>query len=380
MNISHRLSAPTWRQGLALALLSLGAALAQQTQGQPDTASRHTLWMGDMSSQYNREVLWMSIPAIVMSILIFIGVSAALFYSVWKFRERKGDTREPAQFHGNNTLEVVLIAVPFVIVTVLAVLTARTMARVNTVPAGAERIQVLGAQFWWNFEYPTHGGIRNGNEMVVPAGKPLQLEVTARDVIHGFWAPNLGGQRANIPGHTATYTLDTTREGVYQGNCSQLCGPSHANMRYKVVALPQDQYNRFVEAAQAYRAPTPAPGSAEERGYQIFANGKAGSPSCQSCHRVQGTPFGGAAGPDLSYFGSRYTLGAGMWEGEAARRELKPWLKNSPGMKPGSLMPAYPQLNDQDLDDLEAYLVSLKLPEDAAYYSWETKRFKVPER
>ncbi|PYE52908.1 cytochrome c oxidase subunit 2 [Deinococcus yavapaiensis KR-236] len=380
MNISHRLSAPTWHRGLALTLLSLGVALAQQTGGRGDTVSKHTVTLADMSSQYNREVLWMSIPAIVMSIIIFIGVSAALFYSVWKFRERKGDTREPSQFHGNNTLEVVLIAVPFVIITVLAVLTARTMARVNTVSAEAERVQVYAAQFWWNFEYPTHGGIRNGNEMVVPAGQPLQLEVTARDVMHGFWAPNLGGQRMNIPGHTSTYSIDTTREGVYQGNCSQLCGASHANMRYKVIALPQDQYSRFVAAAQAFKAPEPAPGSAEERGYQIFANGKEGQPACQNCHRVQGTPFNGAAGPDLSYFGSRYTLGAGMWEGEARQRELPLWLKNSPGVKPGSLMPAYPKLNDRDIGDLVAYLDSLKLPEDAAYYSWETKRFKVPER
>ncbi len=371
----------------ALAVLAAGVAHAQDTQ------FRHLPFLGDFGSFFNREVWWMSIWAIALSIIIFIGVSAALFYSVAKFRERKGDTREPAQFHGNNTLEIVLIVVPLIIVTVLSVLTVRTMARLNTneyaknVGGETVKVEVLGRQFWWNFTYPDLGGFRNGNEMVMPAGRAVDAIVTSGDVIHGFWAPNIGGQRAAVPGSNFQVFVDNTRPGVYQGNCSQLCGASHANMRFKVVVLPEDQWNTFVSAARAYKAPTPAPGSAEARGLQIFLNGKNGSPSCGGCHRVQGTAANGAAGPDLSFFGSRMTLGAGMWEGKAALEKLKPWILNSPGLKPGSLMPAYVRektneaiLNDQDLNDLQAYLLSLKLPAEAEYYDRETGKFSVPVR
>ena len=350
------------KRGAALVLLA-GSALAQES------TSRSLIFMGDFSSRYNREIWWMSIPAIILSILIFLATASALFYSVYKFRERPGDTREPAQFHGNNVLEISLIAVPLAIVTLLAVLTVRTLARTSAVPQNSARVDALGAQFWWNFSYPTYGGFANGNEMVVPAGRPIAVELTARDVIHGFWAPNLGGQRAAIPGVKKLWTVDTSQPGVYQGNCSQLCGPSHANMRFKLVALKPADWAAFTAAARAYKAPAPAT-AGEQRGHQIFLNGKNGSASCAGCHRVQGTPAAGQAGPDLSFFGSRDTLGAGMWEGAAARAKLKPWILNSPGLKPGSLMPSFEgKLTNQDLDDLAAYLRSLKLPPQADYWS-----------
>ncbi|AFZ66141.1 cytochrome c oxidase, subunit II [Deinococcus peraridilitoris DSM 19664] len=390
MNTFSHLPAHLWRQGnlhamRAAALFACGAGVAFAQ----DKETRNFLFLGDLASRYNREVWEMSIPAIIMSILIAVATSWALFYSVIKFRERKGEVREPAQFHGNNVLEIALIAVPFLIVTVLAILTVRTMVRINNPDIYAKslrgepvQVDVLAAQFWWNFTYPQLGNIANGNEMVMPQGRAIRTNITSRDVMHQFWAPNIGGQRAAIPGVQKEYTLDIERPGIYQGNCTQLCGPSHANMRYKVVVLAENDWNAFVTAARAYRAPVPAPGSSEARGQQIFLQGKNGSPSCAGCHRVQGLQgAAGLAGPDLSYFASRNTLGAGMWEGEAARERLKEWILNSPGLKPGSLMPAYRNvqtgkslLSEQDLDDLEAYLLTLKLPPAAEYWN------KVPSR
>jgi len=341
-----------------------------------------------MSSAYNREILWMSIPAIALSLIIFVGVSYALFYTVQKFREDRHDA-PPAQFHGNNKLETWLVAVPVVIVVALSVLTVRTMAIVNPTPPDAAKIDVLAKQFWWNFGYPSApaaagGNVTNGNEMVMPTKKQVALTITSGDVVHAFWAPNLGGQRNATPGTQKTWQIDTDRPGVYQGNCSLLCGASHANMRYKVIALEPERYNTFLEAAQAYRAPTPAEGSAEARGYALFMQGKpsTGALSCASCHRVQGTPANSIAGPDLSFFGTRRTLGAGMWEGQKAEQMLLPWLKNAMAVKPGALMPPYDGstytlkgktlkagvLTDAELSDIAAYLRSLRLPEEADYW------------
>lgn len=370
-------------RALPLALTALGASLLTGCQ-----QVNQTLSIGDMSSGYNREIFWMSVWAIALSIIIFIGVSYALFYTVNKFREDKHDA-PPAQFHGNNRLEVILVVVPVIIVVFLSVLTVRSMARLNPTPENVVNIDVLGRQFWWNFAYPeapaaAGGVVTNGNEIIIPTRQQVALTITSGDVIHGFWAPNIGGQRAAMPAVKKTWQVDTDRPGVYQGNCSQLCGASHANMRYKVVALDTERYNTFITAARAYRAPEPAPGSAEARGYTLFMQGKpsTGALSCAACHRVQGTPAAGAAGPDLSFFGTRRTLGAGMWEGERAREMLVEWLKHSPQVKPGSLMPTYDGseyrvngkiqkggvLTDAEINDVAAYIRSLKLPEEADYW------------
>ncbi|WP_408608063.1 cytochrome c oxidase subunit II [Deinococcus arcticus] len=391
MNTTHRHSG-TRRSRWALAPLAvLGSALLTGCQ-----QAQQSLSIGDMASAFNREIWVMSIWAIALSIIIFFGVSFALFYTVQKFREDKHDA-PPAQFHGNNKLEVWLVAVPVVIVIFLSVLTVRSMAILNPTPDQATKIDILAKQFWWNFEYPevkadAGGEVANGNEMLMPTRQPVALTVTSGDVIHGFWAPNIGGQRAAMPAVNKTWQVDTDRAGVYQGNCSQLCGASHANMRYKVIALDQARYDATLAAMKAYRAPEPAPGSPEELGYKLFMQGKpatdpkrpeTGAASCAGCHRVQGTPAGGQVGPDLSFFGTRRTLGAGMWEGQKAEDMLIPWLKNSPAVKPGALMPPYENgaeymvngkptkgysLTDEEINAVAAYLRSLKLPEEADYW------------
>ncbi|GGL75475.1 hypothetical protein GCM10010840_11990 [Deinococcus aerolatus] len=380
------------RRNLVLTLVAgLGATLLS------GCGSEQLISIGDLSSGYNREVAFMSAFAIALSVIIFVGVSYALFYTVNKFREDK-HTDAPAQFHGNNRLEIILVVVPVIIVMFLAVLTVRSMAILNPVPAQATKIDVLGRQFWWNFSYPettadAGGNVANGNEMIMPTKQKVALTITSGDVIHGFWAPNVGGQRAAMPATLKTWNVDTDRAGVYQGNCSQLCGGSHANMRYKVVALDQERYNTFLAAAKAYRAPEPVADSAAARGYAIFMQGKpaTGALACAACHRVQGTPAAGAAGPDLSFFGTRRTLGAGMWEAmtpqhwEApqAAEALHEWIKHSPLVKPGSLMPSYDGseylangkkvkggvLTDEEIDDVAAYLRTLKLPEEANYWN-----------
>lgn len=362
------------RWAVPLALTALGVALAQ-----PQSPTKQVLSIGDLNSGYNREVWAMSIWAIAFSIIIFIGVSWALFYTVAKYRERPTSTHQAEDFHGNNKLEVALVGVPVIIVAVLCVLTVKSMAVLNPTPKTAVPVDIEGRQFFWNFRYPQAkvdtALVSNGNELVLPAGRPVALTITAADVIHAFWAPNLGGQRDAIPTVKKTWQVNSDKPGVYQGNCSVLCGASHANMRFKVVVLPQDRFNTFIQAAQAYKAPTPAAGSAEARGEALFLNGKNGQGSCAACHRVQGTNAAGVNGPDLSFFGTRRTLGAGMWEGDKAREMLPTWIKHSKVVKPGSLMPSYdgtqenyPALTDAELADLSAYLRSLKLPEQADYW------------
>lgn len=389
---AERRRAVTWRLAAGAALSAL---LLTGCGGQ-----HQVITFGDMGAAYNREILHMSLWAIALSIIIFFGVSIGLFYTVHKFRE-ENNTAAPQQFHGNNRLEVVLVLVPVLIVILLSVLAVRSMARLNPVSEKSVQIDSLGRQFWWNFSYPSSkvegGVVTNGNEMVMPTtpddnSPKVAMSTTSGDVIHGFWAPNLGGQRAAVPNSKKVWQISTDRPGVYQGNCSQLCGGSHANMRFKVIALPQDRFDTFLKAATAYKAPVPAAGSAEERGMNLFmqGDGATGAIACASCHRVQGTAANGASGPDLSFFGTRRTLGAGMWEAMTAQQwqdqtaagHLHEWIKHSPVVKPGSLMPRYDggeyevggkkvkggTLTDAQIDDIAAYLRTLKLPDEADYW------------
>ena len=394
MNTNHdrtpgaaRTRAVTWRvlAGAAIsALLLSGCAKTGQY-----------ISIGDQASGYNREIMRMGIWPIALSILIFLAVSGALFYTVNRFREDRNDA-PPQQFHGNNRLEVVLVLVPVIIVLGLSVLAVRSLVKLNTASANTVSIEAMARQFWWQFSYPNNkvegGVVANGNEMVMPTKQRVAVTTSSMDVVHGFWAPNIGGQRASIPGSNKTWEVDTDRQAVYQGNCSQLCGASHANMRYKVIALEQERYDAFINAATAYTAPAPEAGSAAERGYTLFMQGKTstGAVACAACHRVQGTPANGQSGPDLSFFGTRRTLGAGMWEAmtpqhweePGAAQHLHTWIKHSPVVKPGSIMPRYDggdymvngktqkggTLTDAEIDDIAAYLRTLKLPDEADYW------------
>lgn len=418
MNTNHDIKPGTARRKALMWRVAAGAALSALLLTGCANTDQH-ISIGDMASGYNREILHMSLWPIALSVLIFLGVSGALFYTVSRFRE-ENNKEEPQQFHGNNRLEVILVIIPVVIVLGLSVLAVRSLARLNARTPQAPSIEAMGRQFWWQFSYhdpadpntqksPKDAKVlfANGNEMVMPTGQRVAVTTSSMDVVHGFWAPNIGGQRASVPGGFKTWEVDTDREAVYQGNCAQLCGASHANMRYKVIALNPERYKTFVDAATAYSAPTPAAGSAEERGMNLFMQGKPapagatipGATACAACHTVKGTSAAGKSGPDLSFFGTRRTLGAGMWETAITRDgqyvtdqwsdpvitgHLRNWIKHSSRLdvKPGSLMPSYdgtpylvngkPQqispLTDAEIDDIIAYLKTLKLPEEADYW------------
>ncbi len=314
-------------------------------------ALAHNVSVFDSGSPINREVSQLFWITMGFAALIFVVVFGALIYSIVKFRARGDEKGEPPQFHGNDRLEILWTLIPLGIVAVLFALTAKSLFAIGTPPEEGIEVQVTGYQFWWDFYYPEYD-IRTSNELIIPVGRAVKFEVTSKDVIHSFWAPNLGGKIDAIPGVTTHMWFEAEKPGVYYGQCAELCGASHANMRFRVIAVPEEEFEAFVKAAQAYTAPEPV-SPREKRGQELFAQ------NCAGCHRVQGTTAQGTLGPDLSYFGNRLTVGAGIWPNEPAY--LKPWIANSPEVKPGSEMPAFPHLTEEDVDAIVAYLDSLRL-------------------
>jgi cytochrome c oxidase subunit 2 len=192
--------------------------------------------------------------------------------------------------------------------------------------------------------------VTTANEIHVPVGRPVVFEVTSRDVIHSFWAPNLNGKKDLIPGYQRSLWFKADTPGVYRGQCAEFCGHQHAKMAFFIVAEPPAQFAAWLDAQ---RKPAPQPtDSVAHRGLQVFL----ASP-CVMCHAIQGTSAGATFGPNLTHLASRRTIAAGTLPN--TRGNLAGWIVDPQRIKPGANMPPN-GLHPQDLQALLTYLQGLK--------------------
>jgi cytochrome c oxidase subunit II len=279
-----------------------------------------------------------------LAFLVSGGVALAAFYAMYRFRDRPGGP-EPAQVHGNMKLELAWTAAPVLILTVLFILMLRTMGTVEAEQPDALRVRVIGHQWWFEYVYPDLG-IVTANELHIPVGRPVRLELESADVVHNYWVPQFGWKKDNTPNHVVPMNVLVNEPGVYDGACTEFCGAQHAWMRIRVVAEAPEQFG-----AWAARNQQPA-AAVNQRGAQVFAQN-----TCINCHAIQGV--GDArVGPDLSHFGSRSQIGAGV--ADNTPENLHAWLRDPHRIKPGILMPGYQNMPDEDMRALVEYLGGLK--------------------
>jgi cytochrome c oxidase subunit II len=213
------------------------------------------------------------------------------------------------------------------------------------------RIEIVGGQFWWHVVYHRDGSPRvvSANEIRLPVGERVEFELTSRDMIHSFWIPSLGGKMDLIPGRTNRLSLLAIKAGTYRGQCAEFCGTSHALMAFPAIAMEPTELVAWLDARGR-----PSPGVvASGQGKDIFLR-----EDCGDCHRVDGTTANGTSGPDLSHVGSRVTIGAGLFENET--KALARFIAHSGSVKRGSLMPAYLQLSEDELDAIAVWLKGLE--------------------
>lgn len=213
----------------------------------------------------------------------------------------------------------------------------------------AATIEVTGHQWFWEVSYPDDDVV-TANEIHVPVGEPVRLVLTADDVIHSFWVPELIPKTDLLPGRVNTTWLQADEPGTFRGQCAEYCGLQHGHMAFQVVAEPMDDFRSWVEE-QAADAESPD-SEPEQRGLEIFT-----STSCATCHTVRGTRADGDVGPDLTHLATRDRIGAGVLPND--REHLEDWVANSQRIKPGNRMPPQP-LPPEDLDAVVAYLESLR--------------------
>jgi cytochrome c oxidase subunit 2 len=181
---------------------------------------------------------------VYLAVIVFVLVEGALLFAIWKFRARPG-APEPAQTHGNTTLEIVWTMIPAVILALIAVPTVRTIFRTATKPGPeALQVEVVGHQWWWEFRYPDLG-IVTANELHVPTGRTVNLEMTTADVIHSFWLPQFAGKRDVFPNRHNNLWFKAEVEGNYPGQCAEFCGLQHGRMAYRIVAQPPEAFDAW---------------------------------------------------------------------------------------------------------------------------------------
>ena len=263
----------------------------------------------------------------------------------------KGDPSEGAPTTGNGLLEALMIGVPALLLVWFffqSVGTARAVA-----PAGEEtgkpEVVITGHQWWWEVAYPGHGVI-TANEVHLPVGKHILMEMKSGDVIHDWWVPALGNKTDLVPGNNTYLSVDITKPGDYLGTCSEFCGAQHAWMRIRVVAQRPEDYANWL-AANAKDAIPPAD-SLSRQGSVFFQ-----AMTCAGCHRIGGTAATADAGPDLTHVGSRRELLTGIMPMNEA--DLRSWIGHPQQAKPGARMPDF-ILSKDSIAAIAHYLELLK--------------------
>ena len=366
-----------------------------------------------------------------VTMTIFVIVASVLAYATIKFKARNSDDEHaptPPQGHGNPLIELSLIAASIGALVIIAVPTLRAIWYTYDVPveqrANAYEVNARGLQWYFQFEYPAEqiegaGPVVTANELVIPAGRPVRVNLRTSDVIHSFWVPKLAGKVDMMPNRGNHLWLEADQPGYFWGQCAEYCGESHAVMRFRVIALAADEFAAWVanqkKPARTLEAAAPkaefasydmtrkkrnAPGYSakfdenpfgawtaaqfpeKDENSGLVSQGRAlfKAKNCITCHTTRGHDGTGVNAPDLTHFGARTTVAAGLLEN--TKENLHRWIMYPNDVKPGNKMwvgvngmagyqeidPAtklptgnrHIEVNDQEARAIVEYLHSLK--------------------
>jgi cytochrome c oxidase subunit 2 len=290
---------------------------------------------------------------------IFSAVAVIMWVLLgWTALRRRGSLseHEPVDIGGGqNWILTGGFMIPFVILATVFVLGLRTLMAfpVNDGKPDHPDIRVTGHQWWWEVQYldgTVDRHFTTANEIHIPAGRPVDIELESADVIHSFWVPKLHGKEDLVPGQPNLIRIEADRSGINSGQCAEFCGAQHAHMMLVVVAQPEAEYQAWM-AGQVDSSAQPVNGE-QALGQQIFL-----AKPCALCHTIRGTEAHATVGPDLTHLASRQGIAANMLPNNEAI--LAAWVTHAQALKPASRMPNVTQLSGIQLQSLVAYLQSL---------------------
>lgn len=320
--------------------------------------------------------------------IVFVLVETAVIYIAIRFRRRSDNDKLPHQTHGNNRLEIAWTILPVLILAVIAIPTLTDIwAQQNTVPEDLGEVlnvEAVGHQWWFEFRYPNHEVITS-NELHIPVNRPVAFKLESQDVIHSFWVPKIAGKVDMVPLNDNFMWMISDEVGEYYGQCAEFCGIAHAHMRFRVIVHEEADFQAWINGMHT-AADAPIAGSPEASGKNLFAA------NCSSCHTNDSTTPGSYAreinsqqarwngwvsdiensgivsAPNLTHFGTRNTIGAGLKD--LTQESLEGWIADPSSVKIGTRMQKHAAVYDTadgkanltpaEVSDIATYLLSLK--------------------
>jgi len=279
----------------------------------------------------------------VITLIITLGIAATIvYYSVRYRRRHPGDIGVATGDH--RWMEYTWTVIPLVVFLIIFVWSTVQYVNMSRPPANAMIIQVVGKQWMWKLQHPS--GRKEIDELHVPLGIPVKLQMTSQDVIHSFYIPAFRIKQDVVPGRYSEEWFTATKLGEYHLFCAEYCGTSHALMGGRVVVMTPGDYQKWAASGPLDERP-------EAAGARLFAQY-----GCISCHGQQAPSLYGIFGHEQVMDDGRRVVAD-----EAYLREsiLSPRAKIVAGFPP--LMPSYQgQLSEEQIFDLIAYIKSIDTP------------------
>jgi cytochrome c oxidase subunit II len=229
-------------------------------------------------------------------IAVFALVAAVSIYAVWKFRAPPDDLEDGKPIHGNTKLEIVWTLIPTILVTVISGISGWALLDIQTVAQGTRIVNVTAQQFAWSFAYPNANDVTSG-ELVLEQGEPVELRLTAKDVIHSFWVPEFRMKQDAVPGIVTSVKVTPKRPGSYEVICTELCGLGHSVMRARAVVLSAEDYAAWLQEQEGGQAGGGEPGGSGGGGADGMALFE--QFGCGGCHTLAEAGSSAQVGPDL---------------------------------------------------------------------------------
>jgi len=311
-----------------------------------------------------QEVYGLHMLIMMVCVAIGIVVFGAMFWSIFMHRKSRG--HKAAKFHESTTIEIIWTAIPFLILVGMAIPSTATLIKMYDDSASEVTIKITGYQWKWKYEYldqdvsffsslsTPRDQIENkaakgkeyllevDNPIVIPTGKKVRFLMTANDVIHSWWVPQLAVKKDAIPGFINEAWTRVDEPGIFRGQCAELCGKDHGFMPIVVQAVSDDDFKKWVSVKKAETVASAADVGKVWTKADLLARGEKVYAQCAACHGATGTGIPGVF-PALK--GSKIATGP-------VNGHIGIVLKG----KPGTAMQAYAgQLNDADIAAVVTY-------------------------
>lgn len=330
--------------------MNLGSALGYMMTQAANTTS---WWKPIQASAHAGAVDTLFNFIMYLCFFFFVLIVGAMVYFIVKYRRKGNGPERTSPIKGNHTLEIVWSVIPGILLVLIFAWGFKDWLAIAVVPANAMEVRVSGQKWNWTFTYPKEGIV--SADLVVPAGQPVKLVMTSKDVLHSFYIPDFRIKRDVVPGKYSVLWFEPSEEATHQIYCTEYCGTEHSNMLSKVKVVSSAKYEEWLANGGDEDGGIPVP--LADKGKKLYEQR-----GCVACHSIDGTNKVGPTWKGLYGSARKFTDGSALAaadENYIRESILVPNAKVVAGY--AGVMPSYQgQLNDKQLESIIEYIKTLK--------------------